>query len=105
MNERFSSDVNTNDYGASVFARFRIKGPWWLHGEYEYLNYEFIRSDLSTEREGFSSVLVGGGVWQPISKNAAVFANALYNLSYDSSELRSPYDSPFILRAGIGIHF
>ena len=49
--------------------------------------------------------VVGGGVAQPISKNASIFATALYNLSYDSSELQSPYDSPFILRAGIGIHF
>lgn len=103
--KRFASEVNTSDYGASVFARFRIKGPWWLHGEYEYLNFESIQFDLSTERRGYSSILFGGGVAQPISKNVSIFATALYNLSYDSSDLQSPYDSPFILRAGIGIHF
>jgi len=103
--KRFTDEVTTNDYGASLFARFRIKGPWYLQGEYEHLNYEFVRFDSSTERESFSSVLVGGGVAQPIGKNASIFATALYNLSYDSSELRSPYDNPFILRVGIGFYF
>jgi len=102
---RFERDVTTNDYGASVLARFRVDGPFYLQGEVERLNWEFILPDLSTEREGFTSLLFGAGINQKLSPNAGLFVAILYNFSYDSSDLRNPYDSPWILRAGVGFTF
>jgi len=102
---RDQRDITTNDYGAAVFGRFFVKRPFFLHAEYEYLSYEFIRVDATTTREGFDSFLVGGGAAHPLSKHATLFVTALYNLSYDSSERLQPYDNPWIFRAGVGFTF
>jgi hypothetical protein len=102
---RFQRDVTTNDYGGSVFGRFVVRRPFFLQAEYEYLSYEFIRADLTTERDDFQSVLVGGGMAQPLGRNVVLFATGLYNLSYDDDELRSPYDNPWIFRAGVAFRF
>jgi len=103
--DRYARDVTTNDYGGSLFARYRVYRPFFVQGEYEHLSYEFVRFDLSTERDDFSSVLVGGGVAQPLGAHTTLFVTVLYNLSYDSGELRSPYDDPWIFRAGVGFYF
>jgi len=102
---RFSRDVSTTDYGASLFGRFRVGGPFYAQLEYEHLSYEFIRPDLTTVRDEFNSVLVGGGLAHPLSPRVGLFATGLYNLSYEDDELRSPYDSPWIFRAGISFSF
>jgi hypothetical protein len=102
---RFDNDLSTNDYGFNLFSRFNVARPFFLHLEYEYLSYQFIRGDLSKDRTNYSSVLGGGGVAYPISRNASFFAVLLYNFSYDSSERYSPYGDPWVLRAGVGAHF
>lgn len=102
---RFERDVSTNDFGVGVLARFRVTGPFYLQGEVEHLNWEFISPDLSTERDSFNSLLFGAGINQKLSTNVGLFVGVLYNLSYDSSDLRSPYNSPWILRAGVGFVF
>ena len=101
---RFSPSLSTNDYGGSLFVRYRFHPNVFLQGEYEYLSYEFRQFDGSTEREDFGSVLGGLGYSQPIGPRSSFFASALYNFSYDSNE-RSPYDSPWVVRFGIGVSF
>lgn len=98
-------DVTTNDYGAGIFATFRVKGPFFLQAEYEYLNYEYVTFGSSTERYDFESILLGGGVAHALSPNTTLFAAALYNLSYDDSDEPSPYDDPYVIRFGIGFLF
>jgi hypothetical protein len=106
---RIEQSVTTNDYGAALFARYMVKKPFFVHAEYEYLSYESISSvtaqGATTNRYGYDSFLVGGGAAHPLSKHATLFVTALYNLTYDSSELRRPYDSPWIFRAGVGFTF
>ncbi|MBI1394653.1 MAG: hypothetical protein GC151_01645 [Betaproteobacteria bacterium] len=102
---RFGRDLSTTDVGTSVFARYQVFGPFFVHGEYEYLNYQYYRSDLSKTRTGVSSFLVGGGVSQQLNRNASFYAMVLYNLSYSSYDSVSPYSSPWSVRAGIGISF
>jgi hypothetical protein len=53
--------VSTTDYGGSVFGEYFVWKPIFLHAEVEYLSYEVVDFDLSTERDGFTSVFVGGG--------------------------------------------
>ena len=38
--KRFAEDLETEDYGATVFSRFHISSEIYLQAEYEYLNYE-----------------------------------------------------------------
>jgi hypothetical protein len=101
---RTPETISTSDYGASIFGRYLVWDPLYLHAEVEYLSYEFIQFDLSTDREGFTSFFVGAGAGTPISRNASFFATVLYNLSYSSGE-RSPYGSPWVVRMGVGFGF
>jgi hypothetical protein len=102
---RFPGDPSTNDYGANVFVRYRIT-PWLFgHGEYEYLNYEFIRSDLSTYRDTFNSILAGPGISRPLGQRTAFYGLALYNFSYDDNDINSPYDDEWVIRIGVSVGF
>ncbi len=105
-NKRFSPALTSNNYGASIFTRYRIKSPFFLQVEYEYLDYEitFIPS-FETERRSVSSLFAGGGITQPISANAAFTLLVLYNLSYDQTDLTSPYSSPLRVSGGINLGF
>ncbi|NJN24480.1 MAG: autotransporter outer membrane beta-barrel domain-containing protein [Cyclobacteriaceae bacterium] len=98
-----------NDYGAGLFARQMLFGPVFLQAEYEYLNFDGLYSDGTQRREDFNSFLAGGGISQPIGRNAFFFLTALYNFSYDrfdkSNSVRLPYDSPIVLRVGITAGF
>lgn len=100
--------LTTNDYGANIFARFKLFGPFFLHAEFEHLNYEFPGvSPGETLRKDFNSFLAGGGFFQPIGRKAGFFASALYNFSYQSSYNYTyyPYSSPLVLRVGITAGF
>ena len=104
----YNPKLTTNDYGASLFARFMVYGPLFLHAEFEHLNYEFPGSvPGETLRKDFNSFLAGGGFFQPIGRRAGFFAVALYNFSYQSSygNFYYPYSNPLILRVGITAGF
>lgn len=100
--------VATNDYGISPFVRFNVYQNFFLHTEYEYLNYEFPTSANESIRKTFNSFLAGGGLFQPLGRNAGFFVIALYNFSYRTAVSPTdfqPYDSPIIFRAGITAGF
>ena len=98
-----------NDYGASIFARQMLFGPVFLQAEYEYLNYDALYSDGSQGRTAFNSFMAGGGVSQPIGPKAFLFLTVLYNFSYENynsyNSVRSPYNSPWVVRVGITAGF
>lgn len=102
--ERFGRDISTNDYGANLFARYTVVGPFFVQSEVETLSYEYVRADLSTNRTNATSFFGGGGVSQPISRNASVYVAALYNFSH-GSQSPSTYSSPWVIRFGIGMGF
>lgn len=98
-------DVSYNDFGVSPFVRFQVFGPVFLHAEYEYLSYQYQRTQSAEiERRGFNSFMAGGGFFQPVGRRAGFFLLALYNFSYSASTY-SPYASPWVLRAGITAGF
>jgi hypothetical protein len=101
--DRYEKDLSTDDYGASIFGRYRLTPALFAQAEYEYLNYEFYNLDLSKDRDSSNSVFLGGGVSSPAGRNASVYATALYNVNYDEDE--SPYDSPWVIRFGVGVGF
>ena len=102
---RLPDSPSTNDYGANVFARYRV-GPWlFAHGEYEHLSYEFVLPDLSKDRDEFDSFLAGPGVYRPIGNRTSFYALGLYNFSYDDDDLSSPYDDEWVFRVGVSVGF
>ena len=106
--KQFTPEFKANDYGVSPFLRFNFYGPLFLHAEYEYLSYEGIYSSGEEYRKGYDSFMAGGGFFQPIGRKAGFFLMALYNFSYEEAGQNgdvSPYNSPFVLRAGITAGF
>lgn len=105
-NKRINPAIVSNNYGTSIFTRYRVKDPFFLQAEYEYLNYEvtFIPS-FETERRTASSLFVGGGITQPIGANAAFTLSVMYNLSYDETDVNGPYSSPLRIGGGINLGF
>jgi hypothetical protein len=103
--ERYLEDLSTNDYGANVFVRYDVFEPFYLHVEYEYLSYEWIRFDLSTDRDDFHSILAGPGYSKRFGGLSGFYVQALYNFSYDSDDLDSPYDDEWVYRAGFTFGF
>jgi hypothetical protein len=104
----YTPDFTANDYGVSPFLRFNFYGPLFLHAEYEYLNYAYLNNAFESDRKGFSSFMAGGGFFQPIGRRAGFYLAALYNFSYKDPSTSGdfyPYNSPFILRAGVTAGF
>lgn len=99
---RFAQTLTTNDYGASIFGRYRVTPVIFAHAEYEYLDYEFIRANLSTGRDTASSLFLGGGINSPMGGNASMYAMALYNVLHDDD---GPYDDPRAVRIGVSVGF
>lgn len=101
-------NISTSDYGISPFVRVNVYGPFFLHVEYEHLNYEYPTPTTSNPyesvRKSYSSFLAGGGMFQPIGKHAGLYATMLYNFSYQTTGY-SPYTSPIIFRVGITAGF
>jgi hypothetical protein len=97
-------DVSTNNYGGSIFSRYNVYGPIFLHAEYEYLNYEFVISSTESDRRDYNSVFGGAGFFQPFGRHVGMFITVLYNFTYDSNDI-FPYDSPWVIRAGIPAGF
>jgi len=101
---RYDPELSTSDFGASVFAQYTVFSNVFAMVEYEYLNYEYYAADMRKTSDGFDSVFVGGGVFQPLGGHAALVFSALYNLSYSEDEM-GPYGSPWVFSAGVSVGF
>ncbi|MEQ9423115.1 MAG: hypothetical protein RJQ09_01760 [Cyclobacteriaceae bacterium] len=96
-------NFKSNIYGGKVFTQYNVAGPVFLYSEYEVLSYDFTLTDGVNNRESVPAFNVGGGIIQPISKNASFQFMFLYDLVYDN--LRSPNPEPWSVRGGIAIGF
>ncbi len=100
------ADFSSHTYGGRLFGIYKVFDPFFAQVEYEYLNFEFLNAFGESNRASFSSVLGGGGVNQPVSRNLMLMFTALYNFSYYSYPLeRRPYASPWVIRVGVNIGF
>ena len=98
-------EASLSNYGWSLFNRYNVTRQFFAYAEFERLNFEYFTS-VSPERKdrlGYNSLLLGAGYSEPIGGNAAFSIMALYNVLYDESDLFKPYNSPWVIRAGIGI--
>ncbi|MEP2771760.1 MAG: hypothetical protein ABJH05_06405 [Fulvivirga sp.] len=97
-------EFETDIYGGSVFVRRNLNEQFFLQAEYESLNLEFYNvNDGSVTREWVPGLLLGGGYFMPLGRHAGFSATALYNVIHD--DLKSPYNSPLILRIGFTVGF
>jgi len=101
---RYDPDLSTSDYGGSVFARFTIAPGVFAAAEYESLRYEYYATTTQKVSDTYSSVFIGGGYAEPMGGSAVFIASAMYNLSWSESEA-SPYDSPWVISAGVSVGF
>jgi hypothetical protein len=101
---RYDPNLSTSDYGYSVFGRYRPVPPLFLHVEYQWTDFEYLLANGSTDRKGYSAVLLGGGFVQPVGGRAAFVVSALYDINWSEDEL-TPYDSPWIISAGVSVGF
>lgn len=97
-------DLKTNNYGGSIFSRFNVTPQFFLHTEYEGLNYErfnVVGGEVRTERLYSPSLFLGGGYFQPLGARGGVSFMLLYNLIYDQDN--SSYPQPYVIRVGFSL--
>jgi hypothetical protein len=93
--------VNSSVYGGRTFVRKNFLETYFAHMEFEALNVEFASNSTNenTTREWVPGLFIGGGVFQPVFGRGGINLTILYNLLYD--ERKSPYNSAFVIRAGV----
>ncbi len=105
---RFSqTNFRVNSLGFGPFVRYQINEKFFAYTEYEYLSFKVSNPSLTNSeaaRENFNSFFVGGGMSQPIGRNASFNVIFLYNLLYNDGT-NSPYNSPIVIRGGIDLGF
>lgn len=98
-------ESSINNYGWSIFNRYNVTQQFFGYAEYENLQFEYFTSIAPdrTARTGYNSLLVGAGYTESVSGRASFSVSALYNVLYDATDPIQPYDSPWVVRAGVGI--
>ncbi len=96
-------DETTNNYGWSVFSRYRLLPQIFAHAEYQMVNYEIFTSPTTSDHEWVPYLLFGGGLSSRIGPNTWGYVEVLFDVLNDD---HSPYDDgePFI-SAGVGVGF
>lgn len=105
VNFKSPIDKSLSNYGWSLWNRYQVFRQFFAYGEFERLTFEYF-TDLGfeqTDRKGYSSLLLGAGVSEQLGGRASLNFTALYNVLYDASDPIQPYNSPWVLRAGVGV--
>ncbi len=86
----YGSTVTWNNYGASVFGRYRFIPKAYFHAEFAYYSYGYKASQYTSERSWVPFLLLGGGYIQPVSSVGSMFVEVLFDVLQDS---KSPYEA------------
>ncbi len=103
--KRFEPDLKTSDLGGSLFGRYFVYAPFFLHLGVEHLTWEFydpLQDNLAKIDASHTGVLIGPGFALSMGPRAATYFAFLYDVNYDSSG-PNPYDEPWVFRVGFGI--
>jgi len=101
---KHNASSNTyNNYGASIFARYRIIPQIYVHAEYNYMNYQGYNYNNEGYRYAVPYLFLGGGFVQRIGKSTYAYAEILFDVLNDSN---SPYNewNPFY-SVGVSVGF
>jgi len=105
------ADVTSNNYGASVFSRYRPIPQLYFHAEFAYGSYEkhtIISFPLShetkveSERNWVPFLYLGGGYVQQLSPNASVYVEVLFDVIQDENSPYEDWDPVISVGAGFG---
>jgi hypothetical protein len=100
-------DISTNNYGASIFARFRPIYQIYLHSEFAYESYEIPvynsqNREWDSERNWVPFLLLGGGFVQRVGSNAAVYVEVLFDVIQDENSPYEDWDPIISIGGGVG---
>lgn len=84
------SGQSTNNYGGSVFGRYRVGRNLYAHAEYQLTNYEIFTTLNSSSREWVPALLLGGGYSRAIGPRTSVYGEVLFDVLQDPN---SPYSN------------
>lgn len=103
VDKRYSSNYTTSNYGGSIFTRYRIIQPLYLHAEFAGLNYELYNELGESKREWIPFLFVGAGYSHSVGGNVWLNVQILFDVLQSS---KSPYNNwePFY-SAGVGFGF
>lgn len=101
--KRYDEKLTSNNYGGSVFTRALVRPSIYAHGEFAYVSYEYKVNELEADRFWVPFLYLGGGLIQPMGRNASLFVEVLFDVLQDD---KSPYDdwAPFV-SVGVGVGF
>ena len=102
---RVRPEFTTNDFGFDLFNRYRFVPQAFGEVRYSHWSYEVPLSLGGTVRESYSGYLAGGGFVQPLGGRAVFIASALYDFNYSTNNRGNPYDSPWVISAGVSVGF
>jgi hypothetical protein len=97
--QSFSSSI----YGGRVMAQYAIIPRFAPTLEYEALNVAYLRDTdvgIVEDRRWIGNPLIGATVLFPIGRKSNFGLTALYNLNFTTNQMYSPYNSPWVIRAG-----
>jgi cytochrome c1 len=96
-------DQSADNYGGSLFTRYRVIPRMYLHAEYQMINYEVFTSPTTSDREWVPFLLLGGGLSTMMRANTWAYVEVLFDVLQDGN---SPYDDwePFV-SVGVGVGF
>jgi hypothetical protein len=96
-------DQSADNYGGSIFTRYRLIPRMYVHAEYQMINYELFTSPTTSDREWVPFLLLGGGLSTMVGPRTWAYVEVLFDVLRDN---HSPYDDwePFI-SAGVGVGF
>ena len=95
-------DLTSSVYGGRIFARHNILDNYFAHVEFENVNTNVVSFEPNgsrTVRDWVPGLFIGGGIFQPVFQRGGINITILYNVLHE--ELRSPYNSAFVIRGGV----
>ena len=92
-----------NNFGFSLFTRFRVTPQFYAHAEFASQNYKFYNDFDEGERKWVPFLFLGGGYSVPISYNTWLTTEVLFDVLQNEN---SPYKNwePFF-SVGFGVGF
>jgi len=103
--KRFEPDLTSTDLGGSLFGRYFVYAPFFLHLGVEHLTWEYydpFQDELTKIDANHTGVLIGPGFTLSMGPRAATYFALLYDVNYDNNG-PNPYDEPWVFRIGFGI--
>jgi hypothetical protein len=99
--KRFAPPLVLNIKGVRMFSRYYLLDQFFLHAEYEFLNFRtnIFNSYNNMETINLSSLLGGAGYSYPITSSSRAYLMVLYNFT---ETIYTPYANP-VFRVGIDI--